>query len=67
VEEEESALILAHASIKLSLAASAAAALLHLDELRAHALLSDGSSNDKTNGWYLDTGVTHHMTCRQEH
>jgi hypothetical protein len=66
VEEEESALLLAHASIKLSPAVSAAAALLHLDELRAHDLLDDGSSNDKTDGWCLDTGSTHHMTDRQE-
>jgi hypothetical protein len=40
--------------------------LLHLDELRAHTLLSDGSSNDKTNGWCLDTGATHHKTGRRE-
>jgi hypothetical protein len=66
VEEEEPALLLAHASIELSLAASTAAALLHLDESRAHALLGDGSSNDKTNGWCLDTGATHHMTDRHE-
>jgi hypothetical protein len=66
VEEEEPALLLAHASIKLSPAASAAAALLHLDESRAHALLGDGSNNDKTDGWCLDTGVTHHMTGRRE-
>jgi hypothetical protein len=65
VEEEEPTLLLAHASIELSLAASAAAALLHLDELRAHAL-SDGSSNDKTDGWCLDTSATHHMTSRHE-
>jgi hypothetical protein len=66
VEEEEPTLLLAHASIELSLAASAAAALLHLDELRAHALLGDGSSNDKTDGWCLDTDATHHMTSRWE-
>jgi hypothetical protein len=47
-EEEESALLLAHTSIELSPAASAAAALLHFDEPRAYALLNDGSSNDKT-------------------
>jgi hypothetical protein len=63
---EELALLLAHASIELSPAASAAAALLHLDEPRAHALLGDGSSNDKTDGWRLDTGDTHHMTGRRE-
>jgi hypothetical protein len=66
VEEEEPALLLAHASIELSPVASAAAALLHLDEPRAHALLGDGSSSNKTDGWCLDTDVTHHMTGRWE-
>jgi hypothetical protein len=62
VEEEEPALLLAHASIELSPAASAAAALPRLDESRAHVLLGDGSSSDKTDGWCLNTGATHHMT-----
>jgi hypothetical protein len=66
VEEEEPALLLAHANIELSPAASTAMALLHLDEPRAHAVLGDGSSNDKTAGWCLDTGATHHMTGRWE-
>jgi hypothetical protein len=66
VEEEELALLLAHASIELSLAALTTAALLHLDESRAHTLLDDGSSNDKTDGWCLNTGTTHHMIGRQE-
>jgi hypothetical protein len=66
VEEDEPALLLAHTSIELSLAASAASALLHLDEPRAHALLGDGSNNDKTDGWCLDTDVTHHITDRWE-
>jgi hypothetical protein len=44
----------------------AASALLHLDEPRAHALLDDGSSNDKTDEWCIDTGATHHMTGRWE-
>jgi hypothetical protein len=64
--EEEPALLLVHTSIELSPVASVASALLHLDEPRAHALLSDGSSNDKTDGWCLDTGATHHMTGRWE-
>jgi hypothetical protein len=64
--EEEPALLLAHASIELSPVASTAAALLHLDEPRAHSLLSDGSSSDKTDGWYLDTGATYHMIGRRE-
>jgi hypothetical protein len=62
VVEEEPALLLTHASIELSPAASAAAALLHLDEPRAHTLLGDGSSNDKTDGWCLHTGATHHIS-----
>jgi hypothetical protein len=66
VEEEEPALLLAHTSIELSPTASTIAALLHLDEIRAQALLSDGSSNDKTDGWCLDTGATHHMIGRWE-
>jgi hypothetical protein len=64
--EEEPALLLAHASIELSPAALTTTALLHLDEPRAHALLGDGSSNDKTDGWCLNTGATHHMTGRRE-
>jgi hypothetical protein len=63
---EEPALLLAHASIELCPAASTAAALLHLDETRAHALLGNSSKNDKTDGWCLDTGATHHMTGRRE-
>ncbi|XP_034594666.1 uncharacterized protein [Setaria viridis] len=42
------------------------AVLLHLDEPRAHAFLIDGSSNDRTEGWCLDTGATQHMTGRRE-
>jgi hypothetical protein len=45
VEVEEPALLLPHASIELSLAASIATALLHLDEPRAHVLFGDGSSS----------------------
>jgi hypothetical protein len=66
VEEEEPSLLLAHTSIELSLAASVAAALLHLDKPRAHALLGDGFDNDKTDGWCLYTDATHHMTGRRE-
>jgi hypothetical protein len=66
VEEEEPALLLGHASIELSPVALAVAALLHLDEPRAHALLDDGSSNDKPDGWCLNTDATHHMTGRRE-
>jgi hypothetical protein len=66
VEEDEPALLLAHTNIELSPAALAASALLHLDEPRAHALLGDGSNNDKTDGWCLDTDATHHITDQCE-
>jgi hypothetical protein len=66
VEEEEPTLLLAYTSIELSPAASVAVALLHLDEPRAHSLLGNGSSNDKTDWWCLDTDTTHHMTSRRE-
>ena len=46
--------------------APAAAALLHLDEPRAHIFLGNGFGGDKIDGWYLDTGATHHMTGRRE-
>jgi hypothetical protein len=65
-QAEEPALFMAHASIELTPAAPVAAALLHLDEPKAHALLGDGSGKDKTSGWCLDTGATHHMTGRRE-
>ena len=57
---------MAHASIELPPAAPAVAALLHLDEPKAHTLLDDGSGNDKTDGWCLNTGATHHMTGRRK-
>ena len=47
---EELALFIAHASIELPPAATAAAALLHLDVPKAHGLLSYDSGNDKTDG-----------------
>jgi hypothetical protein len=64
-EEEEPALLLAHASIELPPVTSTVAAL-HLAEPKAHTLLGDGSGNDKTDGWCLNTGATHHMTGRRE-
>jgi len=56
-----------HASTKPPPAAPATAALLHLDEPKAHALLSSGSGGgNRIDGWCLDTGATHHMTGRRE-
>jgi hypothetical protein len=44
----------------------AGSAHLHLDKPCAHAFLGKGTDDDKIKGWYLDTGATHHMTCRRE-
>jgi hypothetical protein len=41
--------------------------LLHIDEPRTRAFLGDGSDDDKLEGWYLDSGATHHMTGRIGH
>jgi hypothetical protein len=39
---------------------------LDLDESWARVIINTGTSGDKLDGWYLDTGVTHHMTgCRE--
>lgn len=51
----------------LTASAQPAAALLHLDEPCAHAFLGSGSSDDKFEGWYLDSDATHHMASRAEH
>jgi hypothetical protein len=64
--EEESALFMVHASIELLPATPAATALLYLDKPKAHALLGNGSGNDKTGRWCLDTSATHHITGRRE-
>jgi hypothetical protein len=46
--------------------ASATTALLHFNEPRAHTLLDDGSTNNKTDEWCLYIGATHHMTGQWE-
>jgi hypothetical protein len=61
-EGDELALFLKHESIEPhSSPMLAAIALLHLNEPWAHIFLSNGSSGDKIDRWYLDTGATHHM------
>ena len=48
------------------LSRSASSVELHLDEPRVHAFLGKGATNDKIDGWYLDTGAMHHMTGQHE-
>ena len=48
------------------LSGAASSAELHLNEPRAHAFLGKGADDDKIDGWYLNTGATHHMTGRRE-
>ena len=45
---------------------SASSVELHLDEPHAHAFLGKGATDDKIDGWYLDTSATHHMTGWRE-
>ena len=52
--------------MELHSTAPSATTLLHLDELRARVLLGNGSYDDRIDGWYLDSGATHHMTGRRE-
>jgi hypothetical protein len=61
---EGEALASPHTHSTLSLTSSA---LLHIDELCTQAFLSDGSDDDKLEGWHLDSGATHHMTGFVEH
>ncbi|XP_066385284.1 uncharacterized protein [Miscanthus floridulus] len=78
-EEQDATLFLAHGCIELQqdtgegvkgpifpLFGSAGSAELHLNGPRAHAFLGKGATDDKIDGWYLDTGATHHMTGRCE-
>lgn len=74
-EGQDHALFLVHGCVELRqqtgeeeqdssfpLPSSASSTLLHLDEPCAHAFLGTGPGDDKIEGWYLDTGTTHHMT-----
>ncbi|XP_066374520.1 uncharacterized protein [Miscanthus floridulus] len=78
-EEQDATLFLAHGCIELQqdigegvkgpnfpLSRSTSFAELHLDESRTHAFLNKGTTDDKINSWYLDTGATHHITGRHE-
>jgi hypothetical protein len=61
-EGDDPALFFVHGSIEQhSSPAPVAAALLHLDQPWAHVFLGNGSGSDNIDGWYLDTGATHHM------
>ena len=64
--DDEAALFLLHGAMELHPAAPSATTLLHLDEPRARVLLGNGSDDDRIDGWYLDSGATHHMTGRRE-
>ena len=78
-EEQVATLFLVHGCIKMQqdtgegvkglsfpLFGLASSFELHLDEPRAHTFLSKGAADDKIDGWYLNTGVAHHMIGRHE-
>ena len=52
--------------MELHLAAPSATTLLHLDEPCARVLLGNSFNDDRIDGWYLNSGATHHMTGRWE-
>jgi hypothetical protein len=67
-DDDEATLFLAHGFLELEehVLCSMANADLDLNEPRARAFLNTGSGEDKLDGWYLDSGATHHMTGRRE-
>jgi hypothetical protein len=74
--EEDAALFCAHGFLELDEGGSGdkhqastfftASANLNLDESQSRVFLNTGTGDDKLDGWYLDTGTTHHMTGRRE-
>jgi len=68
-DDDEAALFLAHGFLELEtedILCSKADANLDIDEPWARAFLNISSGEDKLDGWYLDSGATHHMTGRRE-
>ena len=63
--DDESALYLMHGSVKLR--SSPVMGVAHFDEPRAHPFLRKGVGNGKIDGWYLNTGTTHHMTGQRDY
>jgi hypothetical protein len=55
-----------HGSIEQLPTASAAMVFLHVDEPRACVFLGNCLNDDKIDRWFLNSGVTHHMTGRRE-
>jgi len=67
-DDDEAALFLAHGFLELEtedILCSKADANLDIDEPRARAFLNTGSGEHKLDGWYLDSGASHHMTGRR--
>ena len=60
-------LFLAHGVVELGAHQAAAhGRVLQLDEPRAQAILNATADEEAIDEWYLDSGVTHHMTGRRE-
>jgi hypothetical protein len=66
-EGDKQALFSIHENIELhSSPVPATTMLLHLDEPWAHVFLGTRNSDDKIDGWYINTSTMHHMTGRRE-
>jgi len=69
-EDDDGALFLAHGFLELDekteAVCSKATASLDINEPRAHVFLNTSANEEALDGWYLDSGATHHMTGRRE-
>lgn len=61
-EGDELTLFLVHKNIELySPLTLVVVALLHLDDSCAHVFLDNYFNDEKIDGWFLDTNITHYM------
>ena len=70
-DSDNGALFFAHGVVQLEektpkVLYTKAAAFLDFAEPRARVFLGDAGDKDKLDGWYLDSGATHHMSGRRE-
>ena len=70
MDSDDGALFFAHDVVQLEkspeVLCTKAAAFLDFAEPRARVFLGDASDEDKLDGWYLDSGATHHMFGHRE-
>jgi hypothetical protein len=65
-EKDEDSLLMAQVSEIIVDPAPPLSGSLNLNELTVHAYLCSSGSDEHMEGWYLDTGVSSHITGREE-